>query len=267
MIRALRAEFFKLKRARMPLWTVLVLCGYAVINSVFGVALTDPKVGQRLGASGGAFSRAAAAGMYQANWTNFMRFNPQGIAGSWGLLVFGLVVAYVFGREYSEGTAKNMLTLPIRREWFVVAKMVVIALWVFGLAVLSVALQALCARLLDLPGFSWAIIRECLTQSLEVTLLVFLTLPVVAWFAVLGRGYLPPMGFTITMMLVGTGMAMSEYARWFPWNMPVVVIGASWLPIPTVSGLVPGSWAVAVATFVAGLGLVIWQVDRADNAQ
>jgi ABC-2 type transport system permease protein len=266
MMRALRAELGKLKRARMPLWTVLVLVGYTLVMSVFGVALTDPQVGAKLGASGGAFTQAAAQGLYRANWENYLRFNFQGIAGSWGLLVFGLIVAYVFGREYSEGTAKNMLTLPIRREWFALAKMSVVALWVLALTLLSVVLQVVSALLLDLPGFSWAIVRDCLGKSLLVSLLIFLTLPVVAVFSTLGKGYLPPMGFTITMMLMGTGLAMSKLAPWFPWNMPTAFVGASWLPIP-MEKLQPGSWLVAAATFVLGMAVLLWRTNSADNAQ
>ena len=73
---------------------------------------------------------------------NQLRTAVQGVSGSWGLLTFSFIAAYVFGREYKEGTEKNMLTVPIRREYSVIAKMIVVACWVFGLALFAFVLQA-----------------------------------------------------------------------------------------------------------------------------
>jgi hypothetical protein len=40
-----------------------------------------------------------------------------------------VIVVYISGREYTEGTAKNMLALPIARSRFVFAKIIVSAVW------------------------------------------------------------------------------------------------------------------------------------------
>jgi len=267
MIRALRAEFAKLKRARMPLWTLLTVCGYGVISATMTSALLRPEAATKIGASGGAFAKAAAAGLYHSNWANYLRFNQQGIAGAWGILLFGLVAAYLFGREFSEGTAKNMLTLPLRREWFVLAKFVVLAVWVLALTLLSVAAQVAFGALLKLDGFSWSLVRTCLVDSLRVSSLLFLTLPIVGWLGMLGRGYLPPMLFSGLMQGATTALVVTKWAAWFPWSMPVLLVGASWFPVANPQKLVASSWMVALGVFVGGIGLLFWQIDHADNAQ
>src|SRR5512136_2990397 len=51
------------------------------------------------------------------------------VVGMGGMLLLSFIVAYVFGREYAEGTAKNLLALPVGRHWFALAKFVVAAVW------------------------------------------------------------------------------------------------------------------------------------------
>lgn len=266
MTRVLGAEFLKLKRSMMPLWTSLAVLVYAALNLAILPAVTSPKTLEKIASVGGVFAEAVTAGLYRPNWTNFLHFGAQGIAGSWGVLTFGLVAAYLFGREFKEGTATTMLTLPVRREYVVLAKLAVLAVWVFGLTLLSVVLQMGVVALLGVSGFAWMHVVRSLTDGLTVSLLLYLTLPVVAWFAMLGKGYLRPMLFSLAMMMVGNALVGTSWSRWFPWNMPLHLVGASWYPIPP-SGLVPGSWAVAVGVFLAGLAALVWQIDHTDNAR
>lgn len=247
MLRALRAEMLKLKGARVVLWTALAAASFPLFTT-FMIRLIDTT-----------FSRA--------RWESFMGDAPVTMASWWGLLVFGLATSYLFGREYTDGTAKNMLTLPVRRESFVAAKMVVLALWVFSLAALSVALQAGLAAVLRLPGFAWRHVWDAAGQSMEIAFLMYLTLPVVAWLAMLERGYLPPMLFSSLMAAVALMPMPGQWARWFPWSMPQALVGSFvglGLPRPT---LVAGSWVVAAGVFLVGTAAVVLYVDRADNAQ
>ena len=63
-----------------------------------------------------------------ASWAGDLAMLTQMI-GIVGGLVLAVIAAYVFGREYAEGTAKNMLALPVPRPWFVFAKLGVSAVW------------------------------------------------------------------------------------------------------------------------------------------
>jgi ABC-type transport system involved in multi-copper enzyme maturation permease subunit len=263
-MRMIAAEFMKLKRSRMPLWSGLIVLVAAGLGLAVLPVLADPKTQAEIAKSGGTFAKAVAAGMYQPSWPNYLRVGLQGMSGSWGILTFGLVTAYLFGREYKEGAAKTMLTLPIRREYAIVAKLVVLAAWVFGLGLLSVVLTMGATALLGVDGFSWPEVQKSLGETLGVTALLYCTLPLVALFAVRGKGYLQPMLFSLGVMMVGNALVASPISPFVPWNMPLHLVGASWYPVPP-SPLPPLSWLVAAAVFAAGTAALMWQIDHADS--
>jgi ABC-type transport system involved in multi-copper enzyme maturation permease subunit len=264
MMRMIAAEFLKLRRSWMPLWSGLIV----LVASGLGLAvlpiLSDPKTQTEIAKSGGVFAQAVAAGAYEPSWANYLRIGVQGMSGSWGILTFGLVTAYLFGREFKEGAAKNMLTLPIRREYVVAAKLIVLAVWVFTLGLLSVLLTAGTTVILGVGGFTWNAILVSVGETLGAIAPLYLTLPLVAWFAVRGKGYLQPMLYSLGVMMVGNALVQTPVSQWFPWNMPLHMVGASWYPIPP-SPVLVGSWAVAVGVFVASVAALMWQIDHADS--
>jgi hypothetical protein len=247
MLRALSAEFMKLKRASTVLWTLLAVALWPVMTVIWTLQ----------------FDRR----LESTTWDSFMHQAPQSMASWWGFLIFGLMASYLFARELADGTAKNMLTLPVRREWFVVAKMVVLALMVFGLAALSVAVHVVWAAALGLHGFAWEHVWTSMGEAMTIALLMYLTLPVVASLAMLERGYLPPMLFSSLVAGVALMPMPAWWCRWFPWSMPQALAGSFIGPGLAKPTLVAGSWVVATAVFVVGLTAVILYVDRADNVQ
>jgi ABC-type transport system involved in multi-copper enzyme maturation permease subunit len=266
MMRALKAEFLKLRRSRMLLWTALVVVGYAILASVLNrVLLNDPKFAQNIATAGGVYKKAVEAGFFELNWANQLRVAVQGITGTWGIMLFAFVTTYVFGREYKDKTATNMLTLPVRREAFVAAKMIVVAVWILALTLLCLTLHAVALVLLGVPGFAWSHVWGALWDALTVTFLIYLTLPLVAWITMIGRGYLRGMLFALAAVGVGNGLAGTEASKYYPWNLPVHLAGASWLPLAP-ADLVPASYLIAIAVFVVGMALAMRHVDATDDA-
>jgi ABC-2 type transport system permease protein len=70
------------------------------------------------------------------------------------MLLLSFIVANAFGREYAEGTAKNLLALPVGRHWIVLAKFAVAATWWLVLVVAVLAEAFVVGLALGLPGFS-----------------------------------------------------------------------------------------------------------------
>jgi hypothetical protein len=169
----------------------------------------------------------------------------------------------VFGHEYADGTAKNLLALPIARHWFVVAKLVVTAAWwaVLTAAVLAEALVVGLA--LGLPGLSAALAAGMIGNALLAAAISFLLVPVVAWVTVAGRGYLAPIGFAIAMMGLGDLFGHTGWSVWFPWSIVPALIGIVGRPVAT---LPAGSYAVLAVTFVLGVAATIAQLRLADEA-
>lgn len=265
MMRALSAEFSKLKRSRMLLWTALVIIGYTSIGLVVFPIIEDSvgsaapsAVGQSVG------DVFAQAGIVEINWDAAMRFIPMGVSGAWGVLLLSLIAAYVFGRELREGTDVASATLPVRRESFVVAKMVVIAVWAVGLGLLAVVAQvAVDIFYLGLDGFAWPYVWRAFVETLYAMLPLYLTLPVVAWLSLTRKGYLRPMIFAAVMFMLASSLIGLDAAAYFPWSMPIVAVGVTWMPLR--GELTVVSWAIAAAVFVVGLLAVMRRVNRAED--
>ncbi|MBN1192518.1 MAG: ABC transporter permease [Coriobacteriia bacterium] len=258
MIRALRAEFGKLKRARMILWTALIIIGYSSI----GIAMMPVVEDHVVNIPAGAVNPFEAAGLTVLNWENAVRFIAMGVSGAWGIMVLSLITAYVFGRELREGTDVASATLPVRREAFVFAKMVVIAFWAAGLAVLAVMAQVgVGAVYLDLDGFKWSYVGRALADTLYAMLPLYLTLPVIAWLSLSRKGYLCPMLFAVVMYVLASGLIGLDAAAYFPWSMPIVLVGVTWMPLT--GELTAASWAIALAVFAVGMVAVLRKVNHA----
>ncbi|PKQ19198.1 MAG: hypothetical protein CVT66_11400 [Actinobacteria bacterium HGW-Actinobacteria-6] len=265
MMRALAAEFSKLKRSRMVLWTVLVILGYTSIGLAVFPVIKDSIGSMAGGASSPVGDAFAAAGMTEISWETAMRFIAMGVSGAWGIMLLSLITAYVFGRELREGTDIASATLPISRGSFVVAKMVVIAVWSVGLGLLAVAAQVgVDAIYLGLEGFAWKYVLQAVADSLLALAPIYLTLPVVAWLSLSRKGYLRPMLFALVMFTISTSLVGLDAAAYFPWSMPVAAVGVTWMPLA--SELPPVSWLIATALFAIGLIAVLRKVNRAEIA-
>jgi ABC-2 type transport system permease protein len=246
MLRALRAEMLKLKGSMMPVWTALVVL---VAPSI---TVSTYSLGDKGAAS--------------AKWADFMLAGPQLVASWYGAVLFGLVAAYLFGREHNEGTEQQMFTLPVRREYFFAAKLLVLAAWVCVLTVLSLLAQAGYAAVVGAQGASWADLVRISLLGLRVSVLIYATLPWVALLASIGRGYLAPMVYASIMSAIGLGLAEAGWGRWFPWSMPLSVTGVALFPSVPMPTLVVGSWVVMALVFVTGCAATVLYVDRADNS-
>jgi ABC-2 type transport system permease protein len=100
----------------------------------------------------------------------------------------------VFGREYSDRTAKELLALPTPRATIVAAKFVLIALWTLMLAFSIFAAGLGIGMVVGIPGWLLDLAWISFRSLMSVALLDFMLLPFVAFFASAKRGYLPALG-------------------------------------------------------------------------
>jgi ABC-type transport system involved in multi-copper enzyme maturation permease subunit len=255
----LATEFLKLRRSKVTWLTLVALslgpCGIALMMWI----VREPVRAAQFGLLG---TKANLAGL-EATWPAYFSTLTL-VVGMGGMLLLSFIVAYVFGREYAEGTAKNLLGMPVGRHWFVLAKFVVAAVWWVAL-VMAVLVGAFAIGLvLALPGFSAALAVGAIQDALLAAALAYLLAPVVAWIATLGRGYMAPLGFALAMLALGQVFSKTGWAKWFPWSIIPLYIGALGERVTT---LAPGSLVVVLLTFLAGITATIMQLRYADNAQ
>ena len=255
----LAAEFLKLRRGRVTWFSLAALSLGPLAIALMMWIVREPGRAAKLGLLG---TKANLSGL-TATWPAYFSMLTM-VVGMGGMLLLAFVVAYIFGREYTEGTAKNLLALPVGRHWFALAKLVVAAVWWAVLVVAVLVEGFVLGAALALPGFTTTAAVAAVHDALLAAAIAYLLVPVIAWIAMLGRGYLPPLGFALAMLAVGDVLSHTGWAPWFPWAIVPQFIGAIGKPATSIA---PVSFVVVALTFVGGIAATIAQLRWADNAQ
>lgn len=247
---SLWAETLKARRSKVTLLTALGISLLPLVGGLFMIILKDPERAQSLGLIG---TKAQLAGGV-ADWPTLFLMLRQGSAIGGGVL-FALITAWVFGREFSDHTAKELLALPTPREYIVGTKFVLLAGWILLLTLWVFLLGVGIGLLVDIPGWSLLLLRTTFGGLLVIALLNFMLMPFVALIASLGRGYLPPMGWTFLTIALAQIMVVLGWGDWFPWSVPALYSGmagpAAGLPGVASLGMIAAAFLVGiVATFI-----------------
>jgi len=240
-------EVLKARRSRVPWVTALAFTVAAAVGGLFMFILQDQGRARSLGLLG---TKASLAGR-DADWPTYLAFLAQ-ITAVGGMLVFGLVSVWLFGREFSQHTAKDLLALPTARTTIVLAKFVVAGLCCLALTVQLVALGLAIGAVLGLSGWSaQTAISGLATVAATATMTVLLTTPV-ALAASAGRGHLPGVGVLMAAIFCAQVIAALGHGQYFPWSVPALFSGLAG-PDQEPPGLV----GVILVVLVGAAGMVV----------
>ena len=256
---AVWAEALKLRRSKVPLFTALGLSIAPVVDGLFMIILKDPEAARSMGLIGSKAQLVAGV----ADWPTFFNVLGQAVAAG-GAIVFAIITAWVFGREFSDRTAKELLALPTPREAIVAAKFLVIAGWTLALTVLVFLIGLAVGSLVDIPGWSLDLLRSASVDVVGAGVLTILLLPFVAYFAGIGHGELPPIGWTILTVALAQIAAVTGWGDWFPWSVPALFSGAAG---PRAELIGAHSYVIVILACLAGLVLTFQWWRTTDHAK
>jgi ABC-2 type transport system permease protein len=258
--RVLATEFLKLRRTRVTWLSLAALSLGPLAIALFMWIVREPGRARQLGLLG---AKADLSGI-SATWPSYFSMLTL-IVGMGGLLVLAFIVAFVFAREYVDGTAKNLLALPVGRHWFVLAKLVVAGVWWAALVAAVTVETFVIGSAMALPGFSTAAGADAVRDVAVVAAVVYTLAPAVAWIATLARGYMAPLGFALAMLVLAQVFGKTGWGPWFPWSIVANFVGS--VGERVVPSIAPGSVVVVLLTFLAGIAATIAQLRHADNTQ
>jgi ABC-type transport system involved in multi-copper enzyme maturation permease subunit len=198
---------------------------------------------------------------FEANWDSYFGILTQAI-GVGGVLIFGFVVSWIFGREYSDGTAKDLLSLPTSRARIIQAKFAMYALWCLVLVVSNLCIGFVIGSILTIPQSAHLDVH--LTTYFQTTALTIILGTPIAFFAIWGKGYLAPLGFVALTLVFSQIIAATGYGNYFPWAIPGLFSGASG---EYKAGLNIVSYGILCATSMLGYILTIWYWKYVDQTK
>jgi ABC-2 type transport system permease protein len=119
LLSAFWAETLKARRSKVSVLTAAGFLILPLMAGLFMIILKDPERARAMGLI--SVKAQLAAGV--ADWPTFFGMLTQGTAIG-GAFLFAIITAWVFGREFSDRTAKELLALPTPRAVIVGAKFI-----------------------------------------------------------------------------------------------------------------------------------------------
>jgi len=160
-----------------------------------------------------------------AEWPMYIGLNEIA-AGAIGMVIFGFIVSWVFGREFNDRTVKDLLALPTSRATIVISKLLAVFLWCILINIIIFTLGILIGFAIDLPLWSFDLLPDFAKVFSITTLLSLLLCSPVAYVASAGKSYLPAIGFVVLCMGLANFFGNVGLGAYFPWAIPLLYTGA-----------------------------------------
>lgn len=219
---ALWAETLKMRRSRVPFFIALGFSIAPLVGGLFMIILKDPEAAKSMGL----ISAKAQMTAGTADWTTFFSILAQAVAVGGGIL-FAILTGWVFGREYADRTAKELLALPTQRMTIIMAKFSVSAVWMFAISLWIFVLGLVVGYFVDIPGFSLGLLKSSFVDVLGSALLTITLTPFVAFIASFGKGYMPAFGWAVFTVAIAQIAIVIGWGDWVPWSVPALFSGAA----------------------------------------
>ena len=238
-------------RKSIVLWLTMVFFVFvAFMMGLITFVQMHPEIAEKLGLIG---TKANLLKFGEPNWQNYFILIKQGISGV-GLIGFGFITCWVFGREYSDKTIKDLLALPVSRSSVVLSKLIIVFVWSILLSCIFFAFSLLFGYMSGVQGWTKEIFSSFASIFSQICLLSILLSTPIAFLASYSRGFLLPIGFMILTMMMANFTGLVGLGPYFPWAIPGM------LSVPG-GHLEVASYSILIGTCILGLGgtLAWWQ--------
>ena len=249
---SLNTEVVKAFKSKMFWATIIFFSFIAVMLAFLMLVAKHPEI-----AGKSEVLDMKASLISKPDWTTFFGLLLQMVL-TVGSLGPAIVTIWVFGREYSDRTIKDLLALPVSRYNIVFAKFIVVFFWSFLLLVILYVLGFISGLSVHLDGWSKELFFQKTKLYFASAFLTVLLFPVIAVITCISRGYLLPVGIAILILIVTqfVFVGFPGIIPYFPWAIPGLYSGIAGpaSPHPLVI-----SYIILGITSLAGIaGTALW---------
>jgi ABC-2 type transport system permease protein len=245
---ALSVELLKVRRSHVPLATFVVFTLAPLAGALFIFIVSDPQRARDLGLVG---AKAQLSGI-TPDWPGLVTFATQvAVVGS--LLLYAFILTWLFGREFVDRTAHQLMALPVSRTAIVTAKLGIYAAWGTLLCTWLTLITLLVGVAMHLPGGSYSVLADGLSAILRAALLTLFAVTPIAYVASRARGYLAPLATAMGLMVLAQLAAALGWGAVLPWSIPALA-----------AGVAPGQHAGTISVIIVALtgALGAWATNR-----
>lgn len=182
------------------------------------------------------------------NWQMYLTELLNNLAAL-GLIGYTFIAAWVFGREFTDKTIKDLLAKPISRSQIVMSKLLVILAWNVLLSLYMFAIGLAVGDVLGLTGWSADLIWNIFFRFIITSLLFIGVTTPGTFLANVSKGYLAPLGLILVIVIFSSVMASLGFAPYFPWTIPSVFLSTGSLNLSSIIILASTRVAGIVGTF------------------
>ncbi|MEG6588522.1 ABC transporter permease [Paenibacillus barengoltzii] len=164
---------------------------------------------------------------------------------------FSFTSAWVFGREYTDKTIKDLIVKPIPKSYSVLSKFIVITIWNILIALFTFALITIAGSFIGVNGSSGSSILQFFGTFMLTSVLIMAVSSTSALIANITKGYLAPIGLIFVIIIASNAVVQLGLGPYFPWTIPVLLT----------KGVDIGfiSYSILVLTAIVGFaGTVAW---------
>ncbi|PKN72791.1 MAG: hypothetical protein CVU50_05550 [Candidatus Cloacimonetes bacterium HGW-Cloacimonetes-3] len=180
-----------------------------------------------------------------ADWPTYISLCAQILVGT-GMFAFAFVVSWLFGREHTDRTLKDLLALPLPRWSFVTGKFVVMVIWCILLFFVSATAALVAGALLHLDNWSSAFaVRSLQDFTAGIAMAIWLNM-LIALVAAWSGGYLAAIGAAVVALLLGNFIEMLGLGYYYPWYITMAYASDG------LQGIYPGAVSIIIV-IVSGL--------------
>ncbi|HBF36975.1 MAG TPA: bacitracin ABC transporter permease [Firmicutes bacterium] len=243
MLAAIWSESLKVLRSQVFWLTFIFIAIMPIMFGLMGFIQKNPELAYSIGSMG---SGVTLNGI--VDWTSYLGKLYQSVAGG-GMIGFAFVASWIFGREYTDRTIKDLLALPISRSWIVLSKFIVMFIWYILLSLFMFLIGLIVGRVINLDGLSVEILMPGFYRFSVTAIITMIISTPAAFLANYSRGYSVPIGFAILTVIHFIGLV--GLMPYYPWTFPGLYQHAG--------HLITASWIILGFTGVLGLlGTFSW---------
>lgn len=138
------------------------------------------------------------------------------------IMIYVAITAYLFSREYTENTLKNILPIPISRTKLLLGKFFTLLVWTFFLSFVTWAgiliLSGVYHVAFEMKGYNFTVAIGWLPKFFLSSLLMFLTVFPFAFIAQNTKGFVVPMIVCAVVVMGNAALCNQDLGAIYPWT-------------------------------------------------